>query len=974
MTRQKPSSVVRRFGQIATCITLCTATHLWATDYQVHRGDRTPIPVQRITEANTETGIIRIKITENSKKALRKRSISQSGSRRTGIAALDSLNESFCVRSYCGTFSGLYTSRAVEKRRERHEAWGFDRWLDVHIEKGTVREAVEAYGRLDAVEIAEPVYKKVQWGREQRRTAWQPNDPEFVDQWHYENSGQAGGTAGADISLPEAWETERGFEEVLVAIVDGGIEQDHPDLKANLWEGVGYNFVEDSEIIVGDGHGTHVAGTVAATSNNGLGVSGIAGGSGNGDGVRLMSCQIFTATAFGGSHLALIWAADNGAVIAQNSWGYGDSLVFNQVDLDAIDYFNENGGGQVMEKGVAFFSAGNRGLEGTYYPGCYEGAFSVAATTNKDERASYSNYGDWVDISAPGGDRGFTGVLSTLTGGKYGYKDGTSMATPHVSGVAALVLSAAYRNGITLKAAQLKEILQKSCDDIFPSDIKNKMGAGRLNADKALAYLQENYLSSLVPPFEIDAQAKSFSEVIIEWTKNKDAMGVLLLSSTDNRFGTPVEGTTYTVGDELIGGGTVAYVGSGATATQSGFTAGDSVYYRIYSLDGTDYSGYRSCVTVTDHFTEAGTEADPITIDNLNELKTVSSFPRYWDKHLVLTESLNGAGSKEWNNGTGWQPIGSAQTPFSGSFNGRGHIVDSLYMRRSGDYSAFFGQVDGGSIDSLGVTNIEIEGKAYSAGIVGRLNPGGTLTNCFATGQVRGNSFVGGVGGLLKESVVKDCYSQVTIQGSQYTGGFVGSCFNTDIKNCYSTGAVVGESNYGGFAGVGAADPSCYWDTENSQISISVGGQGKSSAQMKQKATFSGWDFTDVWQVKADSYPSLLWEESAVSISKFGEISGDDTRGLSFSRNPMTLIDGGVDIVIRSGESVSVTLQIFDYLGALLDESELLSIQGSGATFHWDLKNSSGTPVGSGSYLVQATLIGRSGQQTIFDALLGIQK
>lgn len=972
MRRQKPISVVRRFGQIASYITLLAGTQLLGAEYSVMRGVRTPVPLNRITESNTEEGIIRIKLTEKTVEKVRSNGLSKRARRRSGIASIDGLNDRFGVTSYTGTFSGLYTSRSMMNRTERHTAWGFDRWLDVKISKGSIREAVEAFSNVQEVEIAEPVYKKVQWGNESQRGLWMPNDPELKDQWHYHNTGQAGGTAGADIDLPEAWESERGFEEVLVAIVDGGIEQDHPDLKANLWKGGGYNFVEDTDVIVGDGHGTHVAGTVAATNNNGLGVSGVAGGSGNGDGVRLMSCQIFTATSFGGSHLALIWAADNGAVIAQNSWGYGDSLVFNQVDLDAIDYFNENGGGDVMEKGVAFFSAGNRGLEGTYYPGCYEGAFSVAATTNKDQRASYSNYGTWVDIAAPGGDRGFTGVLSTLTGGKYGYKDGTSMATPHVSGVAALVLSAAHRNGVRLTATQLKEILQRSCDDIFPADIKSKMGAGRVNAQKALTYLQETYLTSLVPPLEIDAKAESYSEVSINWKKNKSAMDVLLVASTENSFASPVKGATYSAGD-VIGGGTVVYVGAAESTIQSDLFAGDSVYYRIYSIDGTDYSGYRSCAVVTDHFTEAGTDIDPIVVDNLSELKTISSFPRYWDKHIVLTKSLNGAVSREWNNGTGWQPIGSNQVPFTGTFNGRGHIVDSLFMRRSGDYSAFFGLVDGGSVDSLGITNVQINGKAYSAGVVGRLNPGGKLSNCFATGNISGNSFVGGVGGLLKESVVKDCYSHVVIKGGQYTGGFVGSCFNMDIKNCYSTGTVSGESNYGGFAGVGAADPSCYWDTESSQIATSVGGQGKSTAQMKQKGTFSGWDFSSIWQIKDGAYPSLLWEENAVSLIKTEEISASGS-GISLMENPVMAASGGVDIIVKSGEAARVKLRIFDNLGTLLDESEQFTITGSAAKFFWDLRNRNEQYVGSGSYLVKATVTTNKGTVMEFQELLAVQK
>lgn len=148
-----------------------------------------------------------------------------------------------------------------------------------------------------------------------------PVDPRFNEQWHYHNTGQQAGSVDADIDLPEAWDIIKGNSNVIVAIIDEGIQHTHPDLAANMWL-YGYNFITNSSNRRPGNHGTHVAGTVAANTNNNTGVSGIAGGDGSGNGVRLMSCQVFNGSNSGGFHTAMIWAADNGATISQNSWGY----------------------------------------------------------------------------------------------------------------------------------------------------------------------------------------------------------------------------------------------------------------------------------------------------------------------------------------------------------------------------------------------------------------------------------------------------------------------------------------------------------------------------------------------------------------------------------------------------------------------------------------------------------------------------
>ncbi|MEO0334486.1 MAG: S8 family serine peptidase, partial [Bacteroidota bacterium] len=318
------------------------------------------------------------------------------------------------------------------------------------------------------------------------------NDPRLKDQWHYENTGQSGGTKGADIKLTSAWSVETGDSEVVVAIIDGGMDINHVDLQGGMWvnakeqqgtPGVdddnngyiddihGYGFGDQRGDFFPHYHGIHVGGTVGATNNNGKGVSGIAGGTDANAGVSLMSCAVFGSRRQGGFPESFVYAADNGAVIAQNSWGGG---LQSKVLEDAIDYFVERAGYDnttenydkniqigSMAGGLVVFAAGNRSSSnpGSGYPASYEPCFAVASTDHHDKKSGFSNYGDWVEISAPG-----SLVLSTYTNNSYNYLSGTSMACPHVSGVAALLVSHFGKKGFT--PDQVKTLLLSSADNI----------------------------------------------------------------------------------------------------------------------------------------------------------------------------------------------------------------------------------------------------------------------------------------------------------------------------------------------------------------------------------------------------------------------------------------------------------------------------------------------------------------------------
>ena len=287
----------------------------------------------------------------------------------------------------------------------------------------------------------------------------QVNDPLYPRQWHYDR-----------INLKQAWELEQGKRDVVVAVLDGWIDHTHPDLAPNMWvneaelnglpgvddDGNGYvddiyGFNADSSSENFDAHGTHVAGTVAAVNNNGIGVCGIAGGDGQQTGVRIMSIGLSAGSHFVPDWLVargFVYAADNGAVISQNSW---ESLSPHQSPIigNAISYFMENAGnypGSPMKGGLVVFAAGNdhtdipnSPLNGQLFN--RNRFLTVGAVSSELIRSSFSNYGWWVDIAAPGGEQDGVSVLSTFPDEMYGLDNGTSMACPHVSGVAALVVS-----------------------------------------------------------------------------------------------------------------------------------------------------------------------------------------------------------------------------------------------------------------------------------------------------------------------------------------------------------------------------------------------------------------------------------------------------------------------------------------------------------------------------------------------------
>ncbi|TLX78384.1 choice-of-anchor D domain-containing protein [Labilibacter sediminis] len=483
------------------------------------------------------------------------KSTSINGYANVGINNIDRLNQEYKAVKMERLF------RYSPKYETRHQKHGLHLWYKVEVNsEEDIQQILKAYNNIHEVEQAELFFEKKlipynitplkeTGGVITKSITKVPfNDPRLNDQWHYNNNGQTGGTPGADINLYKAWEKQAGNPNIIVSIIDEGVDYSHEDLNANMWineaefygaEGVdddengfvddiyGYNFAEDKGDVDPLEHGTHVGGTVAAVNNNGIGVAGVAGGTGNNDGVRIMSAQIMGSSSYGLPEEAFVYAADNGSVISQNSWGYNEPDIYEQSILDAIDYYIAEAGnyeGSPMKGGVVIFAAGNLGKEGKYWPGCYEKVIAVTATGSENELASYSNYGDWIDVTAPGGnvDRGQTnGVLSTMPDNSYGFYDGTSMACPHVSGVAALIAS--QYGGEEFDNEMLKSRLLSGLNVIDTMEV-NLHWAGKIGLGAADAYLALQNDEGIAPDKITDLVGIGTSRdfALFQWTVPTD--------------------------------------------------------------------------------------------------------------------------------------------------------------------------------------------------------------------------------------------------------------------------------------------------------------------------------------------------------------------------------------------------------------------------------------------------------------------
>ncbi|MGE0449794.1 MAG: S8 family serine peptidase [Vicinamibacterales bacterium] len=401
-----------------------------------------------------------------------------------------------------------------------------------------VRTLVDYLRTRSDVEVAEPNYLQYALAT--------PNDPYFGTLWGLLNLGQTvngdPGTAGKDINATQAWDVTTGSRANVVAVVDSGVDYNHPDLAANIWSaptsftvtlnGVtitcaagthGFNAINNTCNPMDDNnHGTHVSGTIGGVGNNGTGVAGVnwiasimgakfLSSSGSGSTSNAIKAIEFTIQAkqkFG--------AAANVRVLS-NSWGGGG---YSQLLLDEINKANTND--------MLFVAAAGNASTNTdstpSYPASYSApnVISVAATTNDDLLASFSNYGATsVDLAAPG-----VNVRSTIRSNGYAYYNGTSMATPHVSGAAALVLSVC-----SLTTAQLKDVLLSHGVEAVPALASTVATGGRLDVNAAVRYCSAPPTTPPPAPTGLTATGANGS-VTLKWTASSGATSYKLLRGT----------------------------------------------------------------------------------------------------------------------------------------------------------------------------------------------------------------------------------------------------------------------------------------------------------------------------------------------------------------------------------------------------------------------------------------------------------
>ena len=342
----------------------------------------------------------------------------------------------------------LIRSQQAEVEREIPEI----RVLVLKVPEQARDRVAEALTRSNRFEYVEPDYIG-------KPHAVVPNDPLYPNQWHL-------GRIGA----PQAWAITKGSAQIPIAILDSGVDGTHPDLNGKLLSGwnIQTNTTDTHDVGCYVGHGTATAGTAAAIGGNGVGIASVAWLNPI---IPVAGVWGTPTTCFGsysGWAIAMNWAVNHGArVMSLSGGGFTSSATLQS----AVDY--------AWSKGVLLVaSAGNEANANPVYPAATNHVIGVAATTQADTAASFSSYGSWIFLSAPG-----TPIYTTQKGGTYGNWWGTSFSAPMVAGAVALLISAKP----TLTPQQIRDLLKQNADDLGPAGFDIHFGWGRVNIGRALA-------------------------------------------------------------------------------------------------------------------------------------------------------------------------------------------------------------------------------------------------------------------------------------------------------------------------------------------------------------------------------------------------------------------------------------------------------------------------------------------------------
>jgi thermitase len=514
--------------------------------------------------------------------------------------------------------------------------------LVVSVPQNQAAEKARAYGAEKNVKFAEPDYVAT--------AIFEPNDPYFTSQWGL-----------TKIQAPQAWDVTTGSSDVKIAILDTGIDQDHPDLASKIV--ANWNFTTSSTVDDRYGHGTHCAGIAAAITNNSIGVAGV------GFNTSLMNGKVLDDKGSGYySWIAsgITWATNNGAKVI--SMSLGGSSASSTLE-NAVNYAWNNGV-------VVVAAAGNNRNTAPVYPGYYSNCIAVAATDQNDAKASFSTYGSWVDVAAPG-----VSIYSTLPnhsnsiGTNYGSLSGTSMATPHVAGLAGIVWATGYGTSNN----SVRSRIESTADAIAGTGTYWQYG--RINAYKAV-------IGDTTPPAQVTGLTVvtvSSSQLNLTWTANTDSdfnhYNVYRRAASDSSYTLIASPTANSYPD-------------------TGLTADSTYYYVVSAVDNAANEGTKS--------TAAYGTTSPAPVNNMHvdsiamALKTSGAY-----KYATATVTVVDADGN---------PVSGARV--SGHWSGATRDSDSGLTNSSGQVSLTSNPVKkprSGTTFTFTVDNIQLSGWTYDS-------------------------------------------------------------------------------------------------------------------------------------------------------------------------------------------------------------------------------------------------------------------